>query len=297
MPDNTILDPTAAPEVNPNTTVTPPAPPTEPPPASGTPFDYTKMVGAEGALADNWRDGLPEDIRNEKSLDAIKSIGALAQSYVHAQKSIGANKVVVPTENSTAEEWAAFYTACGRPDKAEAYTTDGIKLPDGVTLDETQMAAFRKFAFDHGLTQKAFAEAVAFDVSRVQAAAQAAQAAADAEYENTLTKLQQEYGSRADTVVAQCNQTIRTFGLGKVLREHGLLNNFEVISALAAIGKSIGETKIKGAPTDAPDDPQTRLDAIKNNPEDPFYKSEHPAHKARVDEVNGLVAAIARSRK
>ena len=259
-------------------------------------FDFAKMVGAEGALAENWRDGLPESIRGEKCLDSIKTIGTLAQSYVHAQHAIGANKVAIPGENATPEEWNEFYKACGRPETAEGYKHDGVKLPEGITLDDEQVAAFRKFAFENGMSQKAFEAALAFDVGRVEKMQQKAQAAHDAEYNETLTKLRTEFGDRFDTVVAQCNKAMATFGLTEVLRDKGLLNNYTVIKALAGIGERIGESKLKGGDAQVPaGDPASRLAEIQGNPDDPYYKKEHPAHNARVAEVNGLLAALAKA--
>lgn len=260
-------------------------------------FDYGKMIGAEGALADNWREGLPENIRGEKCLDSIKTIGTLAQSYVHAQRAIGANKVAIPGDNSTPEEWNEFYKACGRPDKEDEYKSDGVKLPEGIVLDEGQVKEFRKFAFDHGIPQKTFEAALAFDVARVEKMQQAAQAAHEAEYQETLSKLRGEFGGRFETVVAQCNKAMDTFGLTNVLREKGLLNNYTIIKALAGIGERIEESKLKGGEAQSmTNDPATRLAEIQGNPDDPYYKKEHPAHNARVAEVNGLLAAMARAK-
>ena len=265
---------------------------------SGEAFDYGKMVGAEGALAENWREGLPESIRGEKCLDSIKTIGTLAQSYVHAQHAIGSNKVAIPGDNATKAEWDEFYKACGRPDTEEAYKHDGVKLPEGITLDDAQVKSFRKFAFEHGLSQKAFEAALAFDVGRVAQMQQAAKAAHDAEYNETLTKLRTEFGGRFETVVAQCNKAMDTFGLTDVLREKGLLNNYTIIKALAGIGERIGESKLRGGegqPTSS--DPASRLAEIQGNPDDAYYKKDHPAHNARVAEVNGLLAALAKAKK
>ena len=101
-------------------------------------FDFGKMVGEHGVLADNWREGLPENIRGEKCLDSIKTIGTLAQSYVHAQRAIGANKVEIPQEGATPEEWGAFYKALGRPDAESEYKTEGVKLPEGVIRGDAE---------------------------------------------------------------------------------------------------------------------------------------------------------------
>lgn len=261
-------------------------------------FDYGKMVGSDGALAGNWREGLPEAIRNEKCLDSFKTIGALVQSYVHAQHSIGANKITVPTENATPEEWNAFYKACGRPDEESGYKHDAVKLPEGIVLDDEQVAQFRKVAFENGLSQKAFEAALSFDVQRLQAQQKAAIAAHNAEYDETLQKLRTEFGGNMETVVAQCNKAMETFGLTEVLREKGLLNNYTIIKALAGIGEKIGESKLKGDGAQlSSGDPASRLAEIQGNPDDPYYKKDHPAHNARVSEVNGLLAAIAKANK
>ena len=269
------------------------------------PYDYTTMVGADGVLADNWRDGLPESIRGERCLDNIKNIGLLAQSYVHAQHAIGQNKVAVPNEHSTAEEWGAFYKAGGRPDNADGYRTDKLQIPDGVSLDSEKVAAFRQFAFENGFNQKTFEAALNYDIQRVQAQVAAEESAAAEEYNTTLSKLKadeasgalrEQFGPDAATVnglIAQCNKAIQTFGLGKVFQEKGLLNNYDMITALARIGSKMSESKLKGS--DIPPsarNPESRLDEIRNNPDDPFYNKEHPAHNARVAEVNSLLAEI-----
>lgn len=263
-----------------------------------TVFDYGKMLTAEGALADNWRDGLPENIRHEKCLDSIKTFGTLAQGYVHAQKAMGAKRLAVPGETSTAEEWNDFYKALGRPDAEGDYTHDAVELPDGITLDENQLAEFKKFAFAHGMNQKTFEAALAFDIQRSQKAYEAARAAHNAEYTETLGKLKQEYGNTFDTVIAQCNKAMETFGLTDVMREKGLLNNYTVIKALANIGEKMSESKLKGdSGTPSGMDPASRLAEIQSNYDDPYYKKDHPAHKARVAEVSELLLAISKSKK
>lgn len=259
-------------------------------------FDFGKMITAEGGFADNWREALPENIRNEKCLDNIKTFGALAQSYVHAQKAMGSKRVAVPGETSTPEEWNEFYKALGRPDAEGDYKHDGVELPEGISLDDEQVASFRKFAFAHGMSQKTFEAALAYDVKRSQAAYQAAIDAHNAEYNATLGKLKQEYGSNFDTVVGQCNKAMETFNLTEVMREKGLLNNYTIIKALASIGEKIGESKLKGGEgISSGNDPASRLQEIRNNPDDPYYLKEHPAHKARVAEVNGILAALAKA--
>ena len=259
----------------------------------GGEYDYAKMVGMGGGLSDDWRDGLPEDIRGERCLDSIKTIGALAKSYVCAQRAMGAGKVAVPGENSPREDWEAFYKAGGRPDSEEGYSTDGLQLPDGVALDDAEVAAFRKFAFENGLSQKVFQAAVKYDAERASRMAAASKEAQDREFEETLARLKADHGARLGDVLAQCNRTMDVFGLRDTLERSGLLNNYAVVSALARVGSRITESRLVGAGEPAPSSPEQRLADIVGNPEDAYYKADHPGHAARVAEVRALLKAKA----
>lgn len=298
MPEENILGGEETQPIQQDQTFIPEQQPQQPQPTAEQEqsFDFSKMITAEGGFADNWREALPENIRGEKCLDSIKTLGALAQSYVHAQKAMGSKRLAVPGDSSTPEEWNEFYKALGRPDAEADYKHDAVELPEGISLDDEQVAEFRKFAFEHGISQKTFEAALAFDVKRSQDAYQKAVDAHNAEYSTTLAKLKQEYGGNFDAVVAQCNQAMITFGLMDVMREKGLLNNYTVIKALANIGAKMSESKLKGdSGSPVGGDPESRLAEIRNNPDDPYYKKEHPAHKSRVAEVNGLLAAMAKA--
>lgn len=261
-------------------------------------FDYSKMVGAEGALSENWKEGLPESIRNEKCLEPIKTIGSLAQSYVHAQKSFGANKIVIPGEAASPEEMNAFFKALGRPDEEDGYQHDKISIPDGIFLDEEKLKHFKKVAYENGLNQKTFSAILEFDIKRAEEQQKIIAAEKNAEYHSTLGKLRAEFGANFETVVDQCNKAMETFGLTEVLRENGLLNNYTIIKALAGIGEKISESKLKGEGADIRNnDPSLRLAEIQGNLDDPYYKKDHPGHNARVAEVNGLLAALAKLKK
>lgn len=299
---NTILSPNETPE-NP-AVVTDPV--VNPPEQTGTPEthettapSFSGIVGNDGALSEHWRDLLPEDIRNEPSLANIKHFSALAKSYVHAQKAIGANKVAVPGEHATQDEKNAFFHAIGRPDDPEKYTFKPAEgLPEQLKLDDNLMKGFREEAFRIGLTPEQFNAAVNFQAKIVADQIKAQEAAADAEYESTLARLQQEYGDKFESVIAQCNKAVQTFGIGETLKEHGLLNNYAFIKALANIGGKISETKLKGDPAAVvQNDPQTRINEITGNLNDPYYNREHPLHQQRVDEVAKLVASANAARR
>lgn len=293
MADETVLSPNAPqPEtgVAENPTVAP-AEKTESQAPAAAP-SFAGIVAENGALAENWRELLPEEIRNEPSLQNIKHFGALAKSYVHAQKAIGANKVAIPGKDATEEEKSSFFSAIGRPETADNYEfARAAELPQEIGFDEELMKGFREEAFRIGLTQEQFNAAVNYEAKVVAARLAQQREAADREYAETYSKLKAQYGARCDEVIAQCNKAVQTFGLAEVLTEHGLLNNYDFIQALAGIGERISESKLKGDPGSAvAPDAASRLAEITGNLDDPYYKREHPLHERRVEEVNRLIA-------
>lgn len=259
-------------------------------------FNWGSIVSENGGFSDNWKDSLPEDLKQEKCFDNIHTLPSLLKSYAAAQKMVGANKVSIPSENSSQEEWDAFYKAAGRPDTADAYSVDKIEIPAGVALDEATVKSFRDFAFSHGMSQKAFEDAVKFDLERFNSAQALASQRADQEYNETLSRLQKEYGSNLSTVVAQCNKALETFGLADVFREKGLLNNYSCIKALANIGASISESKLQDG--DAPvaaRNPEHELAALQADPA--FTDRYHPQHDIAVKKAQELLNEIIRNRK
>lgn len=71
--------------------------------------------------APSWRDGLPDDLKAEKSLESFKDVGALAKSYVETKKMVGQKAFGVPGANATPEEVKAFHRAIGVPETHAEY--------------------------------------------------------------------------------------------------------------------------------------------------------------------------------
>ena len=255
---------------------------------------FDRMVGADGALNDGWKNLLPEEIRNEPCLNNVKHIGAFAKNYVNAQKAIGANKIPLPGENASPEEWDAVFNALGRPEAADRYEFKAADdLPDGMQFDEALMKNFREAAYKLGLNQTQYNALVNYQAKLAGAQVQAMEQQAEQEYHSTLQKLTGEFGANLNTVIAQCNKAVETFGLRQVLEEKGLMNNYDVIKALAGIGERISESRLKGNPAlDTAEDAQSRLNSIMGNMDDPYYKREHPQHGQRVREVAELAKRI-----
>lgn len=87
-----------------------------------TTTEAPSIVGEDGiTFSENWRDSLDEDIRDDASLATIKDIKSLSKSFVHARKMVGKDKISIPNEATTVEEWDEFYKAGGKPENANDY--------------------------------------------------------------------------------------------------------------------------------------------------------------------------------
>lgn len=263
---------------------------------TGDSFDFSVSIDKDGFFADNWKDGLPEDLRNEPSLAGVKNLTTLAKSYVNAQKMVGKNKISIPGENATDDERNAFYSALGRPATANDYKHDKVEIPKGYQLDDAQVAAFRETAFNMGLSQEAFEKALAFDLARTKQATEAAIAEYNREYEETMGKLQQQYGDKLPARISQVDKALTTFGIKEIFVEKGLTNNYQIFEALAKIGASISETKLKDGDVQQNfKTPQQQIEEIYADPNGAIYNAEHPGHDKAVAEVKRLMALVNKS--
>ncbi|MDR0774835.1 MAG: hypothetical protein LBE72_06030 [Rickettsia sp.] len=78
--------------------------------------------------ASDWLANMPEEIRKAESLGKFKDVSSLAQSYLEAEKSLN-QRVAVPKDDSSDEEWHKFYSRMGLPeDKRYTAKRQGEKL-------------------------------------------------------------------------------------------------------------------------------------------------------------------------
>jgi hypothetical protein len=206
--------------------------------------------GAGNQAPTDWRSALPEDIRSEKVFESIKgkdlneAFPVLAKNYLHAQKLVGADKLVIPGPTATPEEKAAFYTKLGRPEKPEEY---GYKLPEGLTedrLDKARIDAWRKEFHDAGIP-KASAERflnkfLADEFGTVQSREQAKAK----ELETNELAIKQEFGVKFDEKVNFARLALREFGndgLSGLLEQTGLGSHPEVVKFFAKIGEGLAD--------------------------------------------------------
>lgn len=252
---------------------------------------WNTVVAEDGSLNDTWRTLLPQNLRGEKSLDSIKNVSTLAQSYIHAQRAVGANKVVVPNENSTPEEIAAFYKAAGRPDAADGYEyAVPEKLPAGVEFSPELLGEFRKTAHELGLSQKQFKAIVDYQANMVSQSVEMRDAQIAAEKTDTLNRIRTEKGVNFKSYIAQAEKALHTFGLFDWAEKAGKIGDYEFLNAMAGVGAKLSESALKGLGFEnQTGGVQEQIDAINNDPEHPYHHRDKHGHDAAVTKMQQLL--------
>ena len=96
-------------------------PTTEAPQQTEQPISSTTE---QPTVAKSWKEAISEEFRNDPNISKFTEIDALAKSYINATRMIGQDKVAVPNENSTDDQWNEVYAKLGRPESADKYKLD-----------------------------------------------------------------------------------------------------------------------------------------------------------------------------
>src|SRR5210317_1189976 len=103
-------------------------------------------------VAKSWKEAISEEFRSDPNISKFTEIDALAKSYINATKMIGQDKVAVPNENSTDDQWNEVYGKLGRPESPDKYKLE--VQSETVPLDENTVKQFAENAHQLGLNNK-----------------------------------------------------------------------------------------------------------------------------------------------
>ncbi len=249
----------------------------------------------ESAPAD-WKAGLSEELQRDPSIAHIPDVETMAKSYVNAQRMVGADKIAIPGNHGTDEEWDQVYTKLGRPDAPEGYELEMNNVPDGMAANPELIGWFQNTAHKVGLTPKqAQTLADEYNVMAGQAEQSPDDAAIEAEAreQEGIRELQREYGKAFDNKVNIAKAVLQEHG-GDGLLEltlsdgRPLGSHPDLVRTFANIGdmmrSRLGEDSIKAPKSDGsitPDDAQRELAKIEA-PGGPYWDRNHPGHSAAV---------------
>ena len=267
---------------------------------STPPANQSQQAQQNTSPADtNWLSAfnLEADIANDPSLKAIKDVPSLFKSYVHAQRKIGADKVVLPNKNSTSDEWAQLYHKLGLPTEFGKYEVKAEKS----AMAEGFLEDFKKTAYEQKLLPEQANAIFDFVNNKVIQEQESLDNMAKTELDNSINGLKQEWGDAFELNVNKAKVAAKEFGgedFQKYLNESGLGNNPALIKVFAKIGESFfKEDKFKESSSVysmSPDQAQAKINSITGDFSGPYYNSMHPDHGRIVEEVAKLYKAMSK---
>ncbi len=283
------MDTSTVPAQADNTPITPQAPPAA---TAAVPI-AAPAAAAPAAPSGDWRAALPEDLRNNNSLQKFTTIEGLAKSYVNVEKMIPAEKWIIPRPGDTQAENEAF-TKLGRPEQPDGYALDKPQLPEGLPYDEEGEKKFRQWAHMGGMSQHRANEVWQGVVAdRLEQINQAMRSYEQEKVQADLS-LKKELGTAYDQYMTAAKTAMNEYGgeeLVNYLNETGLGNHPSLIKAFGRIGRElVGAGKLKGeqVTTQTPVEAQASLAEFRAKHKVALYEQSHPEHTARLAQLTQM---------
>ena len=237
----------------------------------------------------NFKDSIPEQYREEKSLENINSMDDLLKGYVHAQKLVGTNKIPVPNKHATDEDWNEVFKRLGAPDTPEGYQYN-IKDQE---MDSQQISEFNKTAHKLGLLPKQAEGLVKFyNEMNGNIASSQEEAAAQAQL-NVETELKKEFGPQYNKRLDQAKR-LAVNSLGQDFLENTYLkdgsrlgDNLTVIKAFSNLANKLSEDEIvkgDGSEYMTAKDIEKEINELTQEGS-AYWSKTHPNHQKAVQEV------------
>lgn len=268
------------------------------------------IVAADGNFAENWPKMLTDQsLHDDKTLETFKNVESLAKSYVHVRKQVPMNKVVIPNEASTDEEWGEFHKAGGRPDTAADYNyVRPEALPEEHWNQDFANAA-QEILFKGGASKKLADALLELNVQTTLATLKAKGEAEEAAVKEIEEALYRDWGkafeqkkhlgnvaiqqgvTKMERVGTETHEVVDEEFKARLTDKFGNDPDFiRYSSNLGAKFAEHGDISVPGVPT--PGDIQTQID---NEVANPAYSADYAAkgftkqqHQAQVQKVSRL---------
>jgi hypothetical protein len=242
----------------------------------------------------SWKNTISEQFRNDPSIEKFTEIDALAKSYINATKMIGQDKLVIPNNNSTDDQWNEVYSKLGRPESADKYTLDSKS--ETVPMDEGAIKSFAEQSHKLGLNNKQAQGILEFYKNNMEGTAQQSKIDTETAQVQAEQQLRQEWGRDFEGKVKQAGALAKANIDPEVLDmqlQNGtrLGDHPEIIKGFAKIASMMSEDKILGTESEnvnTTKDLESEIAAIMNNRDGPYYNNNHPDHDKMVQQVYTL---------
>ena len=256
-----------------------------------TPKQETQIEQPVPTVAKSWKEAISEEFREDPNIAKFTELDALAKSYINATRMIGQDKVAIPNENSTDDQWQEVYGKLGRPESPDKYQLEANS--DVVPLDEGAIKSFAENAHQLGLNNKQAQGILEFYKNSMEGSAQQSRIDTETSQAQAEQELRKEWGRSYDDNIKRAAQVAKanmnaeildlTLSDGRRLGDHP-----EIIKGFANIANLMSEDKMIGTGEDnatSGRDLNEEISKIVNDRDGPYWNKSHPEHDKIVQQV------------
>jgi hypothetical protein len=269
--------------------------------ATNTPFALSKEVWGE--INPQFPEGTEDGIKNEASLksfvgpDGKFNQANLIKSYVHAQKTMGKDKVVVPREDGPDAEWDEFWGKLGYTKDASKYTLPTFEGDKDSKLSPEFKESFKKFAHDNKMPPKLADKFHKFFKESTEGSLAKHEEARVANFTKSLEALKSEWGTAFERKINAASVLVRENGgeeFKKYLTDAGYLGDHQIVKWMANLSEKIyGEDKLgsEGARNQGfvtRDEALNQINDLMKDPKGAYWNNNDSGHALAIDKVYKL---------
>lgn len=254
------------------------APPT---PAEAAPAEPAAEVA-------EWMKGMDAEYSGNASMQHIPDLNTLAKNYIHAQKMMGKDKVVIPDHNASDEDREAFFDKLGRPKHGDYKVSF-----EEAGYDEDFQKGFIEQAHKSGMMPEQAQGLLDYFHNQVTTASTQHEEASAAAVAKGMEDLKTEWGVGFDKNLGIAKTAVDTLtddSFKAYLNESGLGNDPRMIKMFTAIGNQLNEDtfdrKAVGHLGTTKDEAQEKINSIMSNQDHAYWKKEHANHANAVAEMS-----------
>jgi Xaa-Pro aminopeptidase len=247
-------------------------------------------------------EGLDAEISKDPSLQVFIKDGKInyanmMKSYVHAQKQMGKERVVIPDANASEEDKQAFFNKLGRPelDKYEIKSN----VAEGQEVDTEMLEGFKQVAHESGMLPDQAQKVLAWFNTKSQEQGVTISDKNQAAYDEQLQGLKTEWGDAYDQNLKAADRALKEFASPEeidYLVKAGIADDVNVVRLFSKISKGLAEDSFDqeshGSFGMSPADAQAKINSHMADANGPYLNSNHADHKRVVQEVAKLNAII-----
>ena len=266
-------------------------PTTEAPQQTEQPISSTTE---QPTVAKSWKEAISEEYRSDPNIEKFTEIDALAKSYINATRMIGQDKVAVPNENSTDDQWNEVYAKLGRPESADKYKLD-VKS-EAVPIEDGAIKQFAETSHKLGLNNKQAQGILEYYKSMMEGSAQQSKVDTETAQAQAEQQLRQEWGKTFEENVKKAGSVAKAnLGvdvLDMQLKDGTRLGDHpDIIKGFAKIADMMSEDTIVSTESENVDqgkDIEQEISRIMNDRTGPYWNKTHPDHDKIVQQVYTL---------